>query len=76
MSDNVAPVNLSDDDAPFTGPNPGKDQSVSQRPETDDEIDSQEYYDEGLAAAAGMDEDDVNDDANACVGDDLFPCCE
>lgn len=60
MSDNVAPINLSDDDAPFTGPNPGKDQSVSTRPETDDEIDSQEYYDEGLAAAAGIDEGEVN----------------
>ena len=62
MSDNVAPINLSDDDAPFTGPNPGKDQSVSQRPETDDEIDSQEYYDEGLAAAAGIDEDDESEE--------------
>lgn len=62
MSDNVAPINLSDDDAPFTGPNPGKDQSVSQRPETDDEIDSQEYYDEGLAAAAGIDQDDESEE--------------
>lgn len=62
MSDNVAPINLSDDDAPFTGPNPGKDQSVSQRPETDDEIDSQEYYDEGLAAAAGIAEDDESEE--------------
>lgn len=62
MSDNIAPINLSDDDAPFTGPNPSKDQSVSQRPETDDEIDSQEYYDEGLAAAAGIDEDDSDEE--------------
>lgn len=62
MSDNVAPINLSDEDAPFTGPNPAKDNSVSTRPETDDGIDSQEYYDEGLAAAAGIDEDDSGEE--------------
>ncbi len=63
MSDNVAPINLSDDDAPFTGPNPGKDDSVSTRPETDDGIDEQELYDEGLAGAAEIDQDELNDSA-------------
>jgi hypothetical protein len=59
--DNVNPINPGNDDAPFTGPNPDKDDLVSTRPETDGEIDSQEYYDEGLAGAAELHQDTKND---------------
>lgn len=64
--DNITPMSVSDDDAPFSGPNPSMDDSVSTRPETDSDIDDQEYYDEGLAGAAEIydedDEDDMDDD--------------
>lgn len=50
-----------DDTAPFSGPDPELDDLVSTRPETDSDIDEQEYYDEGLAGAAELDLDDVND---------------
>lgn len=50
-----------DNDAPFSGPDPDADDLVSTRPQTDGDIDEQEYYDEGLAGAAELDEDDMDD---------------
>lgn len=57
-SDDMTPMNIDDNDAPFSGPNPDMDDLVSTRPETDSDIDEQEYYDEGLAGAAEIDEED------------------
>ncbi len=51
---------MNNNDAPFAGPDPTKDELVSTRPETDGEIDEQELYDEGLAGAAELHEDNVN----------------
>lgn len=59
--DNVTPLSVGDEDAPFAGPDPDEDELVSTRPETDGEIDEQEYYDEGLAGAAELDEEDMDD---------------
>lgn len=62
--DNITPMSVGDDDAPFAGPNPDEDDLVSTEPGTDSDIDEQEYYDEGLAGAAELDEDDMDDDDN------------
>ena len=51
-----------DNDAPFSGPDPAMDDLVSTRPETDSDIDDQEYYDEGLAGAAEIDDDEEDED--------------
>lgn len=59
MNDDITPVSVGDD-VPFSGPEPDEDELVSTRPETDSEIDQQEYYDEGLAGAAEM--EDAEDD--------------
>lgn len=59
---NITPIDIDDNDAPFSGPNPAMDDMVSDRPETDSDIDEQEYYDEGLAGAAELDEDEMDDD--------------
>lgn len=59
--DNITPMSVDDIGAPFGGPDPSADDEVSTRPETDGEIDEQELYDEGLAGAAELDEDDMND---------------
>ena len=56
MSDNnITPLSVGDDDAPFSSPTPGSDDDISQVPATDDDIDLQEYYDEGLAETAELD---------------------
>lgn len=60
--DNITPINIDDNGAPFSGPDPDMDEEVSTRPQTDSEIDEQEYYDEGLAGAAELDEDEMDDD--------------
>lgn len=58
-----------DSNAPFSGPDPDKDELVSTRPETDSDIDEQELYDEGLAGAAELDEDDMDDDDDVDLPD-------
>jgi hypothetical protein len=62
MDDDITPININDDNAPFGGPDPDEDDAVSTRPETDSDIDEQELYDEGLAGAAELDEDEMDDD--------------
>lgn len=59
---NITPLSVGDEDAPFAGPDPREDELVSTRPETDSEIDQQEYYDEGLAGAAGLEDEDSGED--------------
>ncbi len=44
--------------APFGSPDPDMDDMVSTRPETDGDIDEQELYDEGLAGAAELDDEE------------------
>lgn len=61
---NITPLTADDNDAPFTGPDPNEDELVSTRPETDGDIDEQEYYDEGLAGAAEIDEDEDSEDTD------------
>ena len=39
----VPPINLSDDDAPFSGPDPDADEEVSMRPKTDGDIDARKH---------------------------------
>ena len=56
----VPPINLSDDDAPFSGPDPDADEEVSMRPKTDGDIDAHEYYDEGLEEAAELGDDPLS----------------
>lgn len=57
--DNITPLSVGSD-APFSGPDPDEDDLVSTRPETDGEIDEQELYDAGLASAAGLGDDDLD----------------
>lgn len=52
---------MNDNDAPFSGPDPAADDLVATRPETDSDIDNQEYYDEGLAGAAEIDDEEVDE---------------
>jgi len=59
MDDDITPLSVGNDDVPFTGPDPDDDELVSTRPETDSDIDLQEYYNEGLAGAAELGEDDM-----------------
>lgn len=68
---NINPTNVNDD-APFSGPDPGMDDLVSTRPETDSDIDTQELYDEGLAGAAEIDGDDDADDPDDAEVPDGF----
>lgn len=58
---NITPMSVGDD-VPFSGPDPDEDDLVSTRPETDSDIDEQEYYDEGLAGAAELDEGSTDED--------------
>ena len=73
MDDDITPLSVDDTDAPFSGPDPAMDDLVSTRPETDSNIDNQEYYDEGLAGAAEIDdeedEDEMDDDDDARLPD-------
>lgn len=62
MDDNDASQIDQNDDVPFAGPDPDEDRRVADRPETDGDIDAQEYYDEGLAGAAELDDDMDGDD--------------
>lgn len=55
--EDITPMSVGDDDAPFAGPDPAADADASTHPATDSDIDAQEYYDEGLADAAEMGED-------------------
>ena len=61
--DNITPMSVGDADAPFAGPDPDMDDLVSTRPETDDEIDEQELYDEGLAGAAELGDEENTEDS-------------
>ncbi len=67
--DNVTPLSVDDNDAPFGGPDPDADDLVSTEPGTDSDIDEQELYDEGLAGAAGLDQDDIDDSEDADLPD-------
>ncbi len=67
--DNITPLSIDDTNAPFGGPDPDADDLVSTRPETDSDIDEQELYDEGLAGAAELDEDDMDDDDDVDLPD-------
>ena len=60
--EDITPMGVGDDNAPFAGPDPDADEEVSTHPATDGDIDAQEYYDEGLADAAELDEEDMDDD--------------
>ena len=66
--ENMPPVNVTDD-GPFTGPDPEDDAQVADHPRTDGDIDTQEYYDEGLAGAAEMDEEEMDDDDSVDIPD-------
>lgn len=69
--EDITPMSVGDEDAPFAGPDPSADANASTHPATDSDIDAQEYYDEGLADAAEMDEEDM-DDADSVVMPDGF----
>jgi len=58
------PLGIDDNDAPFGGPDPQDDRENSTRPEADSDIDEEEYYQEGLADAAEMGDDELHDDKN------------
>lgn len=63
MDDTMGSVSNKDDDSrPFSGPDPGIDDLVADRPETDGDIDEQELYDEGLAGAAEIDTESTQED--------------
>ena len=67
--EDITPMSVGDEDAPFAGPDPAADASASTHPATDGDIDAQEYYDEGLADAAEMDEDETDGDDGANMPD-------
>ena len=66
--DNGTPIGVDNDNAPFSGPYPDADEIVSTRPETDSDIDEQEFYDEGLAGAAEIGEEETDDESTLPEG--------
>ena len=52
-----------DYDTPFSLPDDAAGKIVSDHPSTDDKMDSQELYDQGLSAAAGADESEADQSA-------------
>ena len=69
MDDDAGPMDVGDNKAPFSGPDPEQDEAVSLRPETDSDIDQQELYDAGLASAAELHQDDNDDPEDADLPD-------
>lgn len=67
--EDITPMGVGDENAPFAGPDPDADEAISTHPATDSDIDAQEYYDEGLADAAEMDEEDMDDDDDVHLPD-------